>query len=69
MVHPAPLTHCEGTSPLEEGSALGNGIGLGLNVRCQWLDVWLCANAARGLRVACFFADFESSAYGNVTVM
>ena len=69
MVHPTPLINYEDTSPLgDDGSLGGNDIGLGLNVRCQRLDVWLCANAARGLKVACFFADFESSAYGRPKV-
>lgn len=82
MVHPTPnptpLATSEavsdaagdalGDTSTSDECCLGNDIGLGLNVRCQRLDVWLCANAARGLKVACFFADFESSAYGRPKV-
>ena len=52
----------------EGGEGGGGGAALGLNVRCQRLDQWLCSNAARGLRVACFFADFECSVYGRPKV-
>ena len=58
----------DGQSPTGDGGSPGDEIGLGLNVRCQRLDVWLGANAARGLRVACCFADFESSVYGRPKV-
>ena len=46
----------------------GGGTALGLNVRCQRLDQWLCCNAARRLRCCCFFADFECSVYGRPKV-
>ena len=46
----------DGQSPTGDGGSPGDEIGLGINVRCQRLDVWLGANAARGLRVACCFA-------------
>ena len=46
----------DGGSPTGDGGSPGDEIGLGINVRCQRLDVWLGANAARGLRVACCFA-------------
>ena len=58
----------DGRYPTGDGGSPGDEIGLGLNVRCQRLDVWLGANAARGLRVACCFADFESSVYGRPKV-
>ena len=39
-----------------------------LNVRCQRLDEWLVSNASKDLRVALFFADYETSIYGRQNV-
>lgn len=39
-----------------------------LNVRCQRLDEWLACNASKDLRVALFFADYETSIYGRQNI-
>ena len=50
------------------GDRRGSSVAIGLNVRCQRLDEWLCSNAGRGLQIACCFADFEASVHGRPKV-
>jgi hypothetical protein len=50
------------------GSAAAVSDAMMLNVRCQRLDEWLACNASKGVRVALFFADYETSIYGRQNV-
>lgn len=47
--------------PIHYAAMVADPKGLLLNVRCQRLDEWLCANSGLGLKVPIFFADFECS--------